>query len=169
MFNRNSQDVEVIRWPEESARRERCKDSGKLRLLVVCAGTPPPLCTDPREDWVRVPAPKEDLQTRAATLRAKAGAHQIPQIDLDGVLNFRGQSVALSRGEATLLESLIDRFGLLVARESLNGKIASGEPATSSRNSLDLHIMRIRRRISPLGLAIRTAWGRGYIMEIDEP
>ncbi|MEU4690721.1 helix-turn-helix domain-containing protein [Actinoplanes sp. NPDC023714] len=159
--------VEIIRWPEESARRERCRTRGVLRLLVIAPGSQPPVCTDPREDWVRVPAPREDVRLRAAGLRARAGAHQIPQLNNDGVLSFRSHSTALSPSEASLLKILVLRFGHLVARETLTTGLAD-DGQLCSRNSLDLHIMRIRRRIAPLGLAIRTAWGRGYIMEVDE-
>ncbi|SCG44074.1 helix-turn-helix domain-containing protein [Micromonospora coxensis] len=168
MFNRSIHDVEIIRWPEESARRELCRNSGRLRLLIVATGTTPPMCTDPREDWVRVPAPREDLSLRARALLARAGSHQIPQVNMDGVLTFRSQSVALSRGEAAVMEVLIRNFGLLVAREALCDELAGGDQL-SSRNSLDLHIMRLRRRITPLGLVIRTAWGRGYIVESADP
>ena len=36
---------------------------------------------------------------------------------------------------------------------------------SSSCNALDLHIMRLRRRIAPLGLSIRTVWRLGYLIE----
>lgn len=148
-------------------RRERCRSLGRLRLLVIAAGSKPPICNDPREDWVRVPAPKEDVRLRAETLQAKAGVHQIPQLNMDGVLSFRGQSVALSPREATLVGILLRLFGSLVARETLAEKMTEGDQPCS-RNSIDLNMMRIRRRIAPLGLAVRTAWGRGYILENDQ-
>lgn len=33
------------------------------------------------------------------------------------------------------------------------------------RNALDVHILRLRRRLLPLGLAIRTVRSRGYLLE----
>ncbi|HEX2272971.1 MAG TPA: helix-turn-helix domain-containing protein, partial [Acidimicrobiales bacterium] len=33
------------------------------------------------------------------------------------------------------------------------------------RNALDVHILRLRRRLRPLGLAIRTVRSRGYLLE----
>jgi DNA-binding response OmpR family regulator len=33
------------------------------------------------------------------------------------------------------------------------------------RNALDVHVLRLRRRVAPLGLAIRTVRSRGYLLE----
>ena len=33
------------------------------------------------------------------------------------------------------------------------------------RNALDVHVLRLRRRLAPLGLAIRTVRSRGYLLE----
>jgi DNA-binding winged helix-turn-helix (wHTH) protein len=33
------------------------------------------------------------------------------------------------------------------------------------RNVLDVHVLRLRRRLAPLGLAIRTVRSRGYMLE----
>jgi DNA-binding response OmpR family regulator len=63
-----------------------------------------------------------------------------------------------------LLRPLVQRFGKLVAREELLG-LLSAHSGSVSRNALDLHIMRIRRRLLPLGLRLRTASRRGYLLE----
>ena len=34
-----------------------------------------------------------------------------------------------------------------------------------TRNALDVHVLRLRRRIAPLGLEIRTVRSRGYLMQ----
>jgi DNA-binding response OmpR family regulator len=33
------------------------------------------------------------------------------------------------------------------------------------RNALDVHVLRLRRRLEPLGLVIRTVRSRGYVLE----
>jgi DNA-binding winged helix-turn-helix (wHTH) protein len=137
---------------------------GILRLLVVEGGAPAPISSDVREDWVRAPVTDDDLRARVATLRAKAGAYLLPQVDPNGVLRFSGRSITLSPSETDLLECLVRRFGLLVTREALRDCLPD-RPGGASRNALDLHIMRLRRRIRPLGLAIRTVWGRGYLLD----
>jgi DNA-binding winged helix-turn-helix (wHTH) protein len=100
-----------------------------------------------------------------ATLQARADVYRTPRIDADGVLQFGFGSVTVSPTETDLLRMLVDNFGVLVAREALRACLPAG--CNSGRNALDLHIMRLRRRIRPLGLCIRTAWGRGYMLHVD--
>jgi len=38
-----------------------------------------------------------------------------------------------------------------------------------TRNALDVHILRLRRRIAPLGLEVRTVRSRGYLLQITTP
>jgi DNA-binding winged helix-turn-helix (wHTH) protein len=155
-------DVKLLRWPAESARRARYKAMGVLRLLVVEGGAPAPICTDIREDWVRAPITDADLRARVATLQADA--YRLPQVDPYGILRFAERSISVSPSETDLLECLIRQFGTVVPRDTLHDCLPD-RPGGVSRNALDLHIMRLRRRIRPLGLVIRTARGRGYLLE----
>jgi DNA-binding winged helix-turn-helix (wHTH) protein len=162
-------EVKLVRWPAESARRDRYRALGVLRLLVVEGGVPAPVSADVREDWVRAPVSDDDLKARVASLRAKAEAHRLPHVDPNGVLRYAGRSITVSRTETDLLECLVRQFGVLVTREMLR-ECLPDRPGGASRNALDLHIMRVRRRIRPLGLVIRTVWGRGYLLEAaDQP
>jgi DNA-binding winged helix-turn-helix (wHTH) protein len=160
-------EVKLVRWPVESARRDRYRALGILRLLVVEGGVPAPVSSDVREDWVRAPVTDEDLKARVASLRAKAEAHRLPHVDPNGVLRYAGRSITISRTETDLLECLVRQFGVLVTREMLRDCLPD-RPGGASRNALDLHIMRVRRRIRPIGLVIRTVWGRGYLLEADQ-
>lgn len=113
---------------------------------------------------MRAPISEEDLKARIATLRAKAEAHRLPHVDPHGLLRFAGRSITVSRTETDLLECLVRQFGILVRRETLLECLPERSGGVS-RNALDLHIMRLRRRIQPLDLSIRTVWGRGYLLE----
>jgi two-component system, OmpR family, response regulator len=156
-------DVQLIRWPIESARLDHYRRLGVPRLLVVEGQVEPPITTDLKEDWVRLPVSRVDLRTRVAILRARVNAQSAPEIDPGGTARYRSRSVTVSPIETALLSRLIDSFGQLVLREELQERLADG--SGGKRNALDLHIMRLRRRIMPLGLMIRTAWGRGYVLE----
>ncbi len=57
------------------------------------------------------------------------------------------------------------RCGRRPARCSPIGRGPSGVP---TRNALDVHVLRLRRRIAPLGLEIRTVRSRGYLMQVRE-
>lgn len=160
------QDVKLVRWPAEFEKREKYHELGVLRLLVVEGGAQAPICTDIREDWIRAPITHSDLIARMQALRAKTVDHCSPRVDRGGIIHYGAQSAAVSPTEADLLELLTFNFGVLVPRETLRDRL-SIQPGAASRNALDLHIMRIRRRIAPLGLVIQTAWGRGYVLTVE--
>ena len=154
-----------MRWPLERERRDRLQLEGRARLLLVDASEPPPAISDCLEDWVRVPAEEADISARIQTLDARALEHRrrVPELDVDGVLRFEGAWAGLPPVEARLMASLISRFGAVVSREQL---ARSGWPeGAPGRNALDVHVLRLRRRITPLGLVIKTVRSRGYLLE----
>ena len=94
----------------------------------------------------------------------RAEAHGVaPTLDTDGLLHHRDHWVSLSPVEQSLAAALLDRFGAVVARDTLAGRAwPDGLP---TRNALDVHVLRLRRRIAPLGLEIRTVRARGYLLQ----
>jgi DNA-binding response OmpR family regulator len=158
-------DVVLVRYPSEQVKRERLAVEGAPRLLLLEGAEPPPTGEDPLEDWIRVPAAEADVLARMATVAARAGAAAAtqPVLDSDGVLRLAGAWVSLPPVEARLTRALLDRQGAVVSREALG---RSGWPeGAPGRNALDVHVLRLRRRLSPLGLAIRTVRSRGYLLE----
>lgn len=154
-----------MRYPAERAKRERLALEGCPRLLLVEGSEDPPLSTDALEDWIRVPAAEADVLARMATLASRAGAAAAatPVLDADGVLRLAGAWVSLPPVEARLTRALLERQGAVVSRQALG---CSGWPdGAPGRNALDVHVLRLRRRLSPLGLAIRTVRSRGYLLE----
>ncbi len=162
-------DVVLLRWPEEEARLERVRGAGSPRLLLVGGELAPPASIDPLEDWIRLPAAEEDLRARVATLSARAGKALVaPTVDADGLLRYRGRWVTLSPVERALAAALVDRFGAVVGRDTLVRRAWPGGSPT--RNALDVHMLRLRRRIGSLGLEVRTVRARGYLLQaMEEP
>lgn len=157
-------DVVLIRWPEEEARLEGLRVLGAPRLLLVGESLAAPSSIDPLEDWIRLPAAEDDLRARVATLAARAGhAVTAPTVDADGLLRHRGSWVTLSPVEQALAAALVDRFGAVVGRDTLVRRAWPGPSPT--RNALDVHMLRLRRRISSLGLEVRTVRARGYLLQ----
>ncbi|MER5891132.1 winged helix-turn-helix domain-containing protein [Streptomyces sp. NPDC001941] len=163
MGGRNS-DVVFVRWPAQAELRTRCRREGTPRLLVVEAGAQPPISNDPVEDWVRPPVSRDDLYARVAVLQNRFDSNRVPTIDSTGTVAFGVHSLTVSSTQAELMRLLIDRFGDVVHRTEFE-RGAARQALTLNRNSLDLHIMRLRRRLQPLDLSIRTVWGRGYMLE----
>ena len=78
----------------------------------------------------------------------------------------RGAWVSLPPVEARLTRLLLDRFGAVVSREAL---AKAGWPdGAPGRNALDVHVLRLRRRLAEVGLAIRTVRSRGYLLEASQ-
>ena len=160
-------DVVLVRWPMESERRALLESSQTPRLLLLEEGEPPEP-QDCMEDWVRVPASEDEVRARVSALWLRAQAHTatLPVLDRDGVLRFGDQWVSLPPVETRLTAALLERFGAVVSREAL---ARAGWPeGAPGRNALDVHVLRLRRRLAPVRLAIRTVRSRGYLMEPSE-
>lgn len=159
-------DVELVRWPAEQERRARLQRARLPRLLLVADGDAPPPPPDCLEDWVRVPAAEAELEARVAAVLVRTGRHDRtpePVLDDDGVLRVGAAWVALPPVEARLAAVLLARHGAVVSRDAL---AKAGWPGGApGRNALDVHVVRLRRRLAGVGLAIRTIRSRGYLLE----
>lgn len=162
-------DVVLVRWPDESQRRQQLLEAGRPRLLILAAGVAAPTPQDCIEDWVRMPADEDDVRARMAGLAVRAARHltgAAPALDSDGVLRFADEWVSLPPVESRLTRALVDRFGAVVGRDAL---AAAGWPeGAPRRNALDVHVLRLRRRLAPIRLVIRTVRSRGYLLESGE-
>jgi DNA-binding response OmpR family regulator len=144
--------------------RAHCRKEGVPRLLVVEGCAQPPVSNDPIEDWVRPPLSRGDLDARVKALQNRFNGRRVPTLDSAGTLSFGRHSITISNTQTELMRLLIERFGEVVYRKEFVHRLAIQMPSLT-RNSLDLHIMRLRRRLLPIDLSIRTAWGRGYMLE----
>ena len=157
-------DVVLVRWPDEEDRLFEARTTGAPRLLLVGPGVRPPEAPDCLEDWVRLPCDERDLRLRVEGLVFRATrAGEVPEVDADGLLRIGDGWVALSPVESALAAALVERFGAVVGRDGLGRRAwPLGAP---TRNALDVHMLRLRRRIAPLGLEVRTVRSRGYLMQ----
>jgi len=161
-------DVVLVRWPEEAIRLEELRALAAPRLLLVAPEADPPAIADALEDWIRMPADDRDLRARVATLADRSGRAPAagPALDADGLLRFRGKWIALSPVEQALAAALSDRFGAVVGRDALAKRVWPTEAPT--RNALDVHMLRLRRRVCELGLEVKTVRARGYLLQAAE-
>jgi hypothetical protein len=155
-------DVVLVRWPAEGDRRDRLEVDRVPRLLLVDPGAPPPRVTDDYEDWVRMPADERDVRARVDVLMRRS-ALSLPALDEDGVVRFNGEWVAVPPLEARIVGPLVDRFEAVVSRDAVTR--AAWPEGAPGRNALDVHILRLRRRLEAVGLAIRTIRSRGFLLE----
>lgn len=161
--------VALVAWPAEAARREVLAAQERARLLVIAEGVAPPPLLDCLEDWIHAPAPEDEVRARMEALEVRARCHHpvVPELDGEGFLHFGSRWVHLPPVEARLAGVMVERFGRVVGATTL---VRAGWPqGTSSRGTLDVRIHRLRRRLSPLGLVIRTVRQRGWMLEAAGP
>lgn len=162
--------VEVVTWPEGEERLSTLRRDGVPRVVLVPQGVAPPLTSDVLEDWVRLPATDDDVRSRQWVLEGRVRATdsaRVPEIDESGLLRLGDRWVSLPPVEQRLVAALLDRYRAVISRESL---ARAGWPeGAAGRNVLDVHIVRLRRRLVPVGLVIRTVRSRGYLLEETRP
>lgn len=162
------QPVERLRWPSQSEERRAFDRDGTPCLLLVAADADAPSNLGKFEDWIRLPASEADITTRITQLAERAASRQrsLPMFDETGLLRVGEKWVAIPPVEASLVSALLENFGSVIARNDLIQ--AAWPDSHMARNALDVRILRLRRRIEPLGLAVRTVRSRGYLIEYAE-
>lgn len=116
---------------------------------------------DVREFEARV----RSLMRRAAGLRAAAVTLGRLTLDL-ATRRFAadGQLQDLPPRERALLELLFMRAGKVVTRDAIVAALTGFDDILSD-NAIDQYISRLRRRIAPHGVALRTARGLGWFID----
>jgi two-component system OmpR family response regulator len=73
-------------------------------------------------------------------------------------------TVDMPAGEFALLEALALRVGHVVSRARIAAKLTRGtEPPSDT--AIEICVHRLRRRLEPHGLKVRTLRGFGYVLE----
>jgi two-component system OmpR family response regulator len=75
-----------------------------------------------------------------------------------------GQVMDLPPRERALLELMVMRAGKVVAKEAIVQSVTSLDDSLSD-NAIEQYVSRLRRRLQPLGLSLRTVRGIGYLLE----
>lgn len=157
--------VALLRWPRDADLRRALAALGRARLLLVDRDADPPRLGDPLEDWIRVPSDPMELLARRRVLERRSASLAPAVIDDDGLLRRGGAWVSLSPRETSLVRLLLEHPGELVRRRALLAAAGSPTPPDESR-LLDRAVHRLRRRLEPLGLSIRTVRGSGFVLEL---
>jgi hypothetical protein len=155
----------VLMWPRDRERLVAARREGVPRLVLVDAAASPPAGSDILEDWIRLPATDDDIRWRVENLelRAVGRSDQRPVLDPEGLLRHEGRITVLTPIEHRLLDVLVERYRLVVSRHELFQAGWPGEEPNA--NALDVHLVRLRRRIGEVGLRLRTVRQRGYLLD----
>lgn len=152
--------VAIVRWHEEAGSIDRLRSAGTPRLLLVAPGAAAPTGTDCAEDWIPTPAPDSDVRGRTVALAARVAQHDpSPAVKGDGRIAVRDRWVALSQTDESIVRLLVEHFGEVVDNDALARGLGMSD------NAMRVQMMRLRNRIRPVGLVVRTVRDRGYVRE----
>lgn len=127
------------------------------------------------DDYMVKPFAPTELVARLRALTRRHENHQGRWL-VAGALRFdpqarrawvNDQSVALSAREGVVLQYLLLKLGRIVPREQLVALVPGWSGATSE-NALELLMSRLRAKIEPAQVRLRTVRGLGYLLEAIE-
>jgi DNA-binding response OmpR family regulator len=125
------------------------------------------------DDYLVKPFELQELEARVRALLRRHRADRNAQIRIGALtltpgeprILLGGAAVDLPASEFALLETLATRAGRVVRRDDLAGRLGRGaEPPSDT--AIEVCVHRLRRRLSPFGLTVRTLRGFGYLLEI---
>ncbi len=157
--------VELVRWPSDPQRLAGLRDRGVPRLLLVSEGAEPP---DPDRLSRRLGRGRRvGVGARRPPARARrpgpVRTARVPRSTTTAccATTTRGcrcrRSSSRSPGRCSTGSVRWSPRDVLASRAWPDG--------APTRNALDVHVLRLRRRLAPLGLEIRTVRSRGYLLQ----
>lgn len=124
------------------------------------------------DDYLVKPFNLTELEARVRALirRGQCGVNPVyvcGSLSFDSVgrrVSIHGETLELTTRELSVLEALMSRIGWVVSKEQLLERLYSlAEEA--SNNAIEVYIHRLRKKIEPAGVNIRTIRGLGYLIE----
>jgi two-component system OmpR family response regulator len=128
------------------------------------------------DDYLVKPFDLPELQARVRALLRRHEARSARELHI-GPLRLRigeprvtlgGSIVDLPASEFMLLEALAVRAGHLVSRDAIAARLTRGGDPPSD-TAIEICVHRLRRRLEPHGLRVRTLRGFGYLLEAGGP
>ena len=124
------------------------------------------------DDYMVKPFDLPELEARARALirRGKSGGasaltHGALVLDTAGRrATLRGEPLELSARELGVLEVLMMRSGRVVNKEQLAEQLYGWDEEVGA-NAIEVYVHRLRRKLEPAGVSIRTIRGLGYLLE----
>ena len=125
------------------------------------------------DDYMSKPFELKELEVRIhALIRRCYGGFQkdiafgpLSLNTADNRIVAEGKPIPLSPREYAVLELLLLQAGKVVCKDRLAQRLASDSDALSD-NAIEIYIHRVRKRIEPYGVLIKTLRGLGYTLEL---
>ena len=126
------------------------------------------------DDYLVKPFEMPELEARVRALLRRHRADRDAEIRIGPLVLVPGQprvtlggtSVDLPASESALLETLATRVGKVVSKQAIADRLGKGGNVPSD-TAIEICVHRLRRRLGPFGLKVRTLRGFGYMLETD--
>lgn len=124
------------------------------------------------DDYLVKPFEMDELEARIRALSRRKDLSYGPRETI-GRLTFdrnarqvsaNGSVLDIPRRELAVLECLLERRGRIVSKSSLTDHVY-GVGADVEESAVEPHVSRLRKRLLPHGVTIKTARGLGYMLE----
>lgn len=123
------------------------------------------------DDYLVKPFALGELEARVEAIRRRMSGSVVRLVN--GPLTFdpqtrqasiNGRPIDLSVRESDLLEALVGRVGEVLLKARLAQQMSNWEREVGT-NNVEAYVSRLRRKLAPHGVSIRTIHGLGYLME----
>lgn len=83
---------------------------------------------------------------------------------VDRLARLDGEPMQLSPRELDILETMLFKLGKVVTKEQLVEKLCNWDDELGS-NAIEVYVHRLRKKLQPLGIDLRTVRGLGYLLD----
>ena len=126
------------------------------------------------DDYLTKPFEMDELEARLRAMARRKNLEFSVRDELGPLVFDRvgrqllqdNQVIDVPRKEIATLECLLERRGRLVSKAQLITHVY-GVGSDSDDSAIEPHVSRLRKRLEPFGIRIKTARGLGYMLEID--
>ncbi len=124
------------------------------------------------DDYVLKPFDFEELEARLQALLRRTQSERSGFIDAGNLrldkssreAFHHNQPLSLSSREVDVLELLMSRYGRVVSKDQISEHL-TGMDEEIGQNAVEVYVHRLRKKLEPLGISVRTLRGLGYLLE----